>query len=356
MINTTIIGSGHYLPEKIVKNEDFLDSDFFESHGVRLQKDNADVIQKFQEITEIEERRYETKKLNSEIASIAAERAIEKAGLDKNALDYIIVAHNFGDLSLETKETDIMPSLSAKVKHNLGITNGKCKPYDMVFGCPGWIEGMIMGHQFIQAGIAKNVLVVGSETMSRVIDPHDRNAMIFADGAGAAIISKTESDKKTGVLAHSTQSDTQEELNYLINGPSLNPDYRGSKLKIRMTGRKVYEYGLKNVPKLIKEMIDEAGFSLLDVDKILIHQANAKMDYAIIDRLFKLYGEKSNHEKLTPMTIQQYGNSSVATIPTMYDKIMNSDLGEHELNSGNLVVFASIGAGMHINALLYKMP
>ena len=87
-----------------------------------------------------------------------------------------------------------------------------------------------------------------------------------------------------------------------------------------MRGRKIYEYALKNVPDAIKDTISQAGLDIDDIDKILIHQANAKMDHAIIHRLFKLYG-KEYREEIAPMTIQEFGNSSVATVPTMYDLI-----------------------------------
>ena len=165
MINSVITGSGHYLPNRIVTNEDFVNHEFYDESGNRLDKTGEEITRKFEEITEIRERRYvEDDLLNSDIATFAAKKAIEESGVNPEELDYIIVGHNFGDIDPVGHQIDIMPSISAKVKHNLGIKNLKCKPYDMTFGCPGWIESLILGHQFIQANIAKKVLVIGAST------------------------------------------------------------------------------------------------------------------------------------------------------------------------------------------------
>lgn len=166
---------------------------------------------------------------------------------------------------------------------------------------------------------AKTILVVGTETLSRVVDIYDRDRLIFADGAGAVILQAKENTEE-GFITSSTICDNDVELDYLSNGCSLNPEVGPERLFIRMRGRKIYEYALKNVPDAIKDTISQAGLDIDDIDKILIHQANAKMDHAIIHRLFKLYG-KEYREEIAPMTIQEFGNSSVATVPTMYDLI-----------------------------------
>lgn len=357
MQRTIIASSGHYLPSIKVENSHFLDKEFYDEKNEPITRSNQEIIEKFQAITEISERRYVTDNLlTSDIAALSAKEALSGVGLNPEELDYIFVAHNFGDLKPTYKETDIMPSLSAKVKHILGIKNPSTKPYDVIFGCPGWIEAFIMGHQFLSSGLGKNALVVGAETLSRVIDEHDRNSMIFADGAGAVVITSKNTDEKEGVISYKTRSDTGEELSYLINEPSLKPEYGGGQMFIRMKGRKVYEYALKHVPNVAKAVLDEAGIHLKEVNKVLIHQANAKMDYAIMDRLCKLYGMKSCHQEIAPMTIQTYGNSSVATIPTLYDKLVKGEINGHTVNSGDYILMASVGAGMNINALLYKIP
>ena len=123
-----------------------------------------------------------------------------------------------------------------------------------------------------------------------------------------------------------------------------------------MKGRKVYEYALTYVPQAVKKVIDDAGYTISDINKVLIHQANAKMDHAILERVFKLYNLNDIPEGIAPMTIQKFGNSSVATIPTMYDMMVKGNFLNQTLNSNDLVVFASVGAGMNINAILYRMP
>lgn len=354
MPNTVIIGSGSYIPEKVVDGSHFMNATFFDENGTVIDKPNEEIIKKFVEITEIERRRYvEDNQKCSDIATIASQRAIENAGIDKESIDYIICATNFGDIDING-QPNFMPSVSSKVKNKLGIKNRRCVNYDMIFGCPGWVEGMILADTLVKSGKAKTILVVGAETTSRALDPYDRNRMIFADGAGAVIVKATE--KNEGIISSSTICDNQDELFYLDMDCSLNKDHNPKRQYIRMAGRKIYEYVLNNVPSAIKETIDEAGITLDDIQKILIHQANAKMDYAIIPRLYKLYGKTEYDHNITPMIIQDMGNTTVASIPTMYDLITHGKMEGHSLEKGAYIVMCSVGAGMNINALVYKMP
>ena len=355
MPNTIIIGSGSYIPTKVIGREHFMDSVFYTDEGDRIDKPNAEIIQKFVEITEIENRRYmEDGEFNSDLGYRAAKEAIYDARIDQEEIDYIIYASNFGEVD-QNGMTNFMPSMSARVKNKLGIKNRKCVNYDMIFGCPGWVEAMILADTLIKAKKAKLILVVGSESLSRVTDAFDRNKMIFADGAGAVVVKATD-DENVGIIADSTICDNDAELNYLENGPSLKRDEDRRPLYIRMHGRKIYEYALKNVPDAIKETIDKAGLTIDDIDKILIHQANAKMDYAMISRLHKLYGKTDYDHAIAPMTIQEFGNSSVATIPTMFDLIIKGEMKGHTFKEKGNIVFASVGAGMNINAIVYRFP
>lgn len=353
-IRSVIIGTGSYLPAKVVENKDFLQHQFFEKDGQPIEKDNAEIISKFQDITEIEERRYAKEdQMASDLGYLAAKQAIDSSGIDPESLDYIICANNFGDVAAGDTHVQIMPSLAAKIKHHLGIVNPDCVAYDLPFGCPGWVQGIIQADYYLKSGDAKRVMVVGAETLSRVNDPHDRDSMIFADGAGATILEgRSRTDK--GIIAHKTQSHTVNEAYYLYCGHSSNPAYTNNDLFIKMEGRKIYEYALTNVPAVIKEAIDRAGLGIADIKKILVHQANGKMDEAIAKRLFKLYGRSDMPEGTIPMTIAKLGNSSVATVPTMLDLILKNNMETHELNEGDTIVFASVGAGMNINAVVYK--
>ena len=355
MPNTIIIGSGSYLPTKIIGKDYFMDSVFYTDEGDKIEKPNEEVIQKFIEITEIESRRYlEDDEFNSDLGHRAAVAAIEDANIDQEELDYIIYASNYGEVNKDGAP-NFVPSMSSRLKNKLGIKNRKTVNYDMVFGCPGWVEALILADTLIKAKKAKLILVVGSETLSRVTDPFDRNKMIFADGAGAVVVKATD-EENVGIIADSSICDNQDELLYLDYAPSLKKDEDQRPLYIRMNGRKIYEYALKNVPVAVKETIEKANLDIADINKILIHQANAKMDYAMISRLYKLYGITDYDHDIAPMTIQQFGNSSVATIPTMFDLIQKGKMAPHNFKSKDNVVFASVGAGMNINALVYRFP
>lgn len=355
MINTIITGSGSYIPEIEVENTSFIENPFCFGDGSRIQNSNADVIEKFKEITGIAARRYVNDSQScSEIAFIASERAIKDSGINPESIDMIIVAHNFGDVIKGSNQSDIVPSIASRVKHRLGISNPFCVPYDLIFGCPGWVQGVIQAHMFIKAGEVKRCLVVGAEVLSRVVDPFDRDTMIFADGAGACIVEAKEEEVKRGVLSHATVSHTEVENAYLSFGESFNK-FGGNNTKfIKMNGHKIYQYSLTEVPKAMKFCLDKIGLGLNEIEKILIHQANEKMDQAIIKRLFKEFGIEDVPENIMPMIIERLGNSSVATVPTLYDLIKKGELPKHPLKSGDKILLASVGAGMNINCIVYQ--
>jgi len=225
--------------------------------------------------------------------------------------------------------------------------------FDLPFGCPGWLQGMIMADYYIKSGDAKRVLVIGAEILSRVSDPHDVDCMIYADGAGATLVEATDQD--AGILSHITRSDTFEDAYLLWLGKSNNPKRNGDDLFLKMYGHEIYKYAVKTVPKMVKKNLEKAGLDLRDVSKLLIHQANAKMDTAILKRLFKLYNTNHIPEDIMPMTISWAGNSSVATLPTLIDLIQKGKMENHKLNPGDIAVFASVGAGMNVNSMVYRV-
>ncbi|SMC65451.1 3-oxoacyl-ACP synthase III family protein [Cellulophaga tyrosinoxydans] len=347
-----ITGTGSYIPSVLTKNSSFSKHEFLNEDGSPFAYENDVIIEKFKAITGIEERRYVTNDLNtSDIAFLAAEKAIANAEIDKETLDYIIFAHNFGDVKHGQSQGDTLPSLATRVKHLLKIKNPKCVAYDILFGCPGWIEGVIQANAFIKSGIAKKCLVIGAETLSRVVDAYDRDSMIYADGAGATIIEA--SDKNGEILAHASATYAYDEANYLFFGPSYSEKDKSGNNYIKMHGRKIYEFAVTNVPAAMKECLDSSGLAITDVKKIFIHQANEKMDEAIVKRFYKAYGMQMP-EGIMPMNIKENGNSSVATIPTLFDMVKNGKLENHSITKGDVVIFASVGAGMNINAIIYR--
>jgi 3-oxoacyl-[acyl-carrier-protein] synthase-3 len=353
MANAIITATGSYLPERVISNPHFLDHEFCDPRGIRLERSNSAIIEKLKEITGIKERRYVTDELTtSDIAFMAAEEAL--LGVDRESLDYIIVGQNAGDVTAEGRQTDMIPCIAARVKHKLRIKNPYTVAFDIPFGCPGWIQATILADYLIKSGDAKRILSIGAEVLSRITDPNDVDCMIFADGAGATLIEATQ--ENTGILSHLTRSDTYSEAFMISLNRSNQPDQHGNRLMLKMKGHEIYKYAVRRVPEHIKKNLEKAGIDVGEVKKILLHQANEKMDAAMLNRLFNLYRIKDVPADIMPMIISWTGNSSVATLPTLFDLLRRGKLDHHRLSSGDIVVFASVGAGMNINSMIYRVP
>ncbi|MFT4155779.1 3-oxoacyl-ACP synthase III family protein [Parafilimonas sp.] len=356
-MRTVITGSGSFVPANIIKNCNFESQIFYDEKGSLIQREQREIISKFQQITGIEERCYADIGMHSScMAAIAGAKAIADAGIDAETINQIIVAHNFGDIKNGGAQSDMVPSLASRVKNKLGIKNPSCVAYDILFGCPGWLQALIQADAFTRCGMANTFLVIGAETLSRVIDPHDRDSMIYSDGAGAVITeARNDTDCNSGIIGAKTASFTEYEVDYICMGKSNYNDPCNHNHYLKMKGRKVYEFALTHVPALVKSCLDAYNITIKEVKKIFIHQANEKMDEAIIDRLFKLYGIDQVPADIMPMNIRWHGNSSVATIPTLFDMVSKGALKNHCLNKNDIVVFASVGAGMNINAVCYRV-
>ena len=357
LVRTVITGTGSYIPTYVKTNRDFTGHNFYAEDNSALDIEPHIIVEKFKQITGIEERRYAPSDMDSsDMAAIAAQKAIEDARCDPETIDQIIVAHNFGNVIKHTIQTDVLPALASRVKHELKIKNPSCVPYDILFGCPGWVQGVIQADAYFKAGIAKKCLVIGTETLSRVLDVYDRDSMIFSDGAGACVLeAKDAAETKSGILGASVQSHCQDEVNYLNMGKSNYPDSDPRVRYIKMRGRKVYEYAMKHVPMAMKMCLDKSGIDISELKKVFIHQANEKMDEGIIKEMYKLYGIANAPAHIMPMSIHNLGNSSVATIPTLFDMVKNGLMPDHNLSAGDVILFASVGAGMNINAVCYRV-
>jgi len=355
-VYTVIVGTGSYIPGRIIANDFFMDAEFYDSAtNKRFEIPNSEIIRKFFEITNIEERRYaEDDQVTSDLATYAARDAIETSGIDPETFEFILVAHNFGDVVHGILVPDQMPSLANRVKAKLGISNPDILTNDVTSGCPGWTTAMIIADAYIKSGTFKRGLVVGADVLSRVADPFDRDRMIFSDGAGAVIVEALESEEPVGILSHASRSDFDH--NMLVMGSSANPNNPKDYKYLRMLGSKVYAYALSTVPGVVKTSLDKAGLKLSDVRKVLIHQANEKMDEAILSRVFRLYGQREYDKSIMPMTIQRFGNSSTATVPTLLDLILKDKMADHQIKKGDIIILTSVGAGMTINSIVYKMP
>lgn len=355
-VYTKIIGTGSYIPEQVIKNEHFLSYKFYDQATKKpIDKTNEEIIQKFNEITNIEERRWVTDdQVTSDIAALAVKDACDSAGIDVESLEFIILGHNFGDVPSGTSSVDTLPSVANKVKDILKIKNASCICHDVISGCPSWTQGMIVADAYIRSQTFKRGVVIGADVLSRVSDPHDRDSMIYADGAGATIVEAVESETPTGILAHSSRSDSTPHASLLTFGKSNKPEFNGDDLFIKMAGHKLYVYAISHVPGVVKDSIDKAGLDLADIKKVLIHQANEKMDDAILKGVFKLYKQKDIPEGIMPMSIRKLGNSSTATVPTLLDLVLKGKMENHEINEGEYVILCSVGAGMNVNSIVYK--
>lgn len=347
-----ITGLGSFIPTLARKNSHFLNHEFRNNDGSHFPHANEITIEKFKAITGIEERRYLEENLTtSDMATVAAQKAIENSGVDPETLDYLIVAHNYGDVKYGSIQTDTVPSLATRVKHNLRIKNPHCVAYDVLFGCPGWIEAVIQAQAFMRCGMAKKCLVIGAEALSRVVDKYDRDSMIFSDGAGATVLEVTE--EEGGLLAHESATFAYQDAHHIFFGKSnLSEDDEDTRY-IKMNGRKIYEFAITEVPKAMKSCLEKSGKDISELKKIFIHQANEKMDDAIVKRFYKLH-KAPMPENVMPMSIQELGNSSVATVPTLLDLVIRGEIKDQELKKGDIIMLASVGAGMNINSLVYE--
>jgi 3-oxoacyl-[acyl-carrier-protein] synthase-3 len=354
MIRSVIAATGSCIPEGVLHNEDFLSARFFTKEGTAIEQEPGLLLDRFRAITGIAARRYaRPEQTASDLGVLAAQQALSSGGIDPETLDYLIVAQNFGDVLHGSNRVDQVPSLASRIKARLAIQNPNCVAYDMAFGCPGWVEALIQANYYIRSGDAKRCLVIGTETLSRVVDPHDRDTLLFSDGSGAVVLEASH-DGTAGILSHHTQTHAYQYAGLLQMDKSYNPEYSAADRFMKMEGRKLYEFALQHVPAVVKTALDKAQVPLTQIRKVLIHQANEKMDVAILERLFQLYGESHPNLALMPMTISWLGNSSVATVPTLVDLLLKGQLDGHQVEPGDHVVLASVGAGMNINAVVYR--
>ncbi|MDG1881206.1 MAG: ketoacyl-ACP synthase III [Schleiferiaceae bacterium] len=351
-----ITGTGSVIPDVIVPNNAFLNHDFLDENGDPIDYKNDIIIEKFQKITEITERRYaRPDQMSKDLAAEAGLKALKDSGWDKGDFDLLIVGQNFGDIENGSRVMEQMPSIASRVKHLMGIENPNVVAFDVLAGCPGWIQGVIIAEAYLRSGMAKRALVIGTETLSRIVDKHDRDSMIFSDGAGAACFELQTTELDRGILGRAAASYTKNEAYFLKSNPSNNRKLDRKERLIKMKGRKIYEFAISKVPGAMKAALDNAGVHLSEVKKIFMHQANAKLDHSVGERLFKLYDMTPNLDEVMPMSIQCFGNSSVATVPTLFDLVRKEEYMGHKIEEGDILLFASVGAGMNINAFVYRV-
>ena len=320
MFNAKITGTGSYLPEKIVSNQDF--ESFLDTSDEWIYARTG--IKQRHVIAE-----HET---TSSMAEIAANRAMQAAGITADEVDLIIVATSSPDR--------VFPSTACLLQHKLGVTD--CAAFDVQAACSGFIYALGVAHQFIKAGGAKKALVIGSEANSRILDYTDRNTcVIFGDGAGAVVV---EASDEVGILSTHLHSDGQYQDLLYVNNPIKDQKQHGEQAFMTMHGNDVYKVAVKTLGRIVDETLESNGLDKSDVDWLIPHQANIRIISSVAKRL------EMPMEKVV-LTIDKQGNTSSASIPLALDLAVR----DGRIKKGNTVLMEAFGGGFVWGSALVKM-
>lgn len=317
---TGIIGTGSFLPPTVIDNNEL----------AKMVKTNDEWIR---EHTGIVERRIATDETTSYMATEASLAAIENAGIDPKEIDLIVLA----TLSPERAT----PSMSCIVQDKIGAVNATC--FDLNAACSGFVYALQTADAYIKAGFAKTALVIGSETLSKMVDWKDRSTCIlFADGAGAAIVR----DCSHGILSSVTRSDGSKGMSLKCKDRStrnfLNKKHE-DKHYIQMIGPDIFKFAVRKVPACIDVLLDRAGVSKDDVDYYVLHQANARIVSSVAKKM------EIPMEKF-PMNVDHCGNTSSASIPILLDELNR----EGKFKPGDKIVLCGFGGGLTWGAHLFE--
>jgi len=322
MIRSVIIGMGSYLPKDIVTNADLAD-----------RVDTSD--EWIQARTGIKQRHIAAEgETTSDLATEAAKRAIADAGLTAHDIDLIVMATTTPDYTF--------PACATMVQDRLGIRHGAA--FDVQAVCSGFLYAVKIVDSMIRTGAAKNALVIGAETFSRLLDWEDRTTcVLFGDGAGAVVMSAQEgpgdvSDR--GVLSTLIRSDGQHrELLYVDGGPSKT----GTVGHVRMVGNQVFRHAVKDIADAMSECASQAGVDITEIDWFVPHQANQRILDGVARRL-KLKPEQ------VISTVALHANTSAASVPLALD----SAVKEGRIKKGELVMLEAFGGGFTWGAALFR--
>jgi 3-oxoacyl-[acyl-carrier-protein] synthase-3 len=329
-IVSQIIGCGSYLPERIVSNDEL---------ATRIETSDEWIRDR----TGIRQRHLAADgEVTSDLATVAAQRALEHAGITGEEVDLIIVATTTPDLTF--------PATAVAVQANLGITQGAA--FDLQAVCSGFIYGLSVADNFIKAGQSKTILVIGAETMSRIIDWEDRTtAVLFGDGAGAIVMradnangsgngAQAGSNQQRGVLStHLHSNGSLAGILCTDGGPSKSQTTG----VVTMAGREVFRHAVTNLAGVLVETLDANGLTMQDVDWLIPHQANKR----IIDSTIKKLGLP---ESRVVMTVDRHANTSSASVPLALDEAVR----DGRIKSGDLILMEAMGGGLTWGAGLVR--
>lgn len=322
VIRSVVAGTGSYLPENILtntdleKNVDTTDEWIIERTGIKRRHIAADG-----EVT-------------SDLAVHAAKKALDSAGMDATQIDLIVLATSTADQTF--------PSTATTVQRKLGITTGAA--FDVQAVCSGFIYALTTADNFIKAGQAKNVLVIGAEIFSRILDWEDRTTcVLFGDGAGAVVLQASHGEGKNtdqGILASRIHSDGRfNELLYVDGGVAST----GTVGHLRMKGREVFRHAVVNLASVVGEVLEDSDLTSEDIDWIVPHQANKRILDGTARKL------KVNPEKVV-VTVQDHANTSAASIPLALDVAVR----DGRITPGQILILEAMGGGFTWGACLLR--
>ena len=319
-MTTKIIGIGSYVPDTVVTNQDLMKF---------LDTDDAWI----RERTGICERRVSKDMGTCGLAIEAAKRAIDDAGIDPKELDLIVLATSSGDRAF--------PAAAMDVQAAIGAVNAV--GFDITAACSGFIFGLHIAHSFFAAGIYKTALIIGAETLSKVVDWTDRGTCIlFGDGAGAAVVRASE----TGIIRTLMGSDGTKGWTLECQARNLGNCVNGIKPELgfmKMDGKEVFKFAVRKVPEIVAQILEDAQMDPEEIKYFVLHQANFRILEAASRRL------KVPMDRI-PVNIDRYGNTSAASVPILLDELKR----DGKLERGDKLVLAGFGSGMTWGATLLE--
>lgn len=317
-IRSKIVATGSYLPQKIVTNDDLAKT---------VDTSNEWIIER----TGIKQRHIANEgELTSDLALHASKAAISSVKIKVEDIDLIIVATTTPDLTFPSTATILQAKLGAK----------NAFAFDVQAVCSGFVYALNIADNFIKSGQAKNALVVGAETLSRIVDWSDRNTcVLFGDGAGAVILQATQ-EKNSGILSSKLNSDgTLADILKTTGGASSNKQVG----IITMAGKEVFKHAVEKMAKSVIEALDKAGLSTKDIDLLIPHQANARILNSVASKL-------GLDEDKVIMTLQNHANTSAASIPLAMDYANKTN----RLKKGDLIVLEALGGGLTWGSVILR--
>ncbi|MGB9694395.1 MAG: beta-ketoacyl-ACP synthase III [Caldisericaceae bacterium] len=324
VLKVGILGLGSYLPEKVVTNFDLEKVLDTSDEWIRTRSGI------------VERRVASNNEAASDLAKIAAERALDDAKLSPNDIDLIVVGTNSPDM--------LYPATACIVQTKIGASNAAA--FDLQAGCPGWIFATTVGAQFVTSGMYKHVLVVGTEAITRMMDPKDRGTyVLFGDGAGAAVLGEVNEGGFKGFELYADGS-LSEHLTLPAGGsrkPFSEEVLKDRSYFTKMNGQEVFKFSVREISRISNLLLEKTGVSLDEIDWFIPHQANLRIIQAGAQKL------GIPMDKVV-VTIDKYGNSSAASIPVALDNLKQSG----NLKKGDKVLMVSFGAGMTSGAILME--